>query len=399
MRKAPWIILVALTCATVFGVRTAQAVQSFTAQVSCATDPEFVIITNTGNQNIDLGTFRIVTKYETRAGEEITLSGTLQPGLSTRIEAGTSSGNPGAQRWTQSFVFDDRFLFQEGLIILVGGQQYEVPCGAGTNTGSFTLPDASGLVPTVTPTVTITPSVTVTPSATSASGQNIWYDIPPTLPGAVSSCPPAEAWRLVYWGGQSTPIQLASAVCGIDVAWLNRQGTWYGFAPDFVDQRDSWSQLPSEVAVLHGKVGAATVGSVAPNTPSVSPTLTLPGGTGATATATVAPTQTIVGSGTAIAPGPVGPPTIQIVDFTSEVQRDGTARLLVRTVPFVTCTLSYGPPPSRIPVTVQNAGPRPVDANGYISWSWKIEPNVPTGIGGVAVTCRDVTATLDIRIT
>jgi hypothetical protein len=211
---------------------------------------------------------------------------------------------------------------------------------------------------------------------------------------------------LVYWGGQSLAIDQAARVCAIDVAWLNRQGVWYGFAPDFVDQSDSWVQLQNEVAFLHGNATATGAVSTAPSSgssgpvaPTVVPTLTLPTGSGAAPTVTTTPSTGIIASGSVIGPGPAGPPSIQIVDFTSEVQRDSVARLLIRTVPFVTCTLSYGPPPTRVPVTVQNAGPRPVDANGYISWSWRIEPNTPTGVGGVAVTCQEATATLDIRIT
>lgn len=391
MRYTFGIILLILTVIALAGVRPAQAVATIRVELNCIDDPEYVIITNTGTQSIDLSTFRLVSKFDTRVGEEIRLSGTLAPGLSTRIEAGLSAGNPGAQVWTRSFVFDNQNLFQEGLILTVGTQQYEVPCGTGVNVASFVLPDAAG-------TITPTPLVTVTPTVAAAGGaatgtQNAWFDFPVGTPGAVAVCPPAGFWRLLYWGGPTMAIAQAIAVCAVDVVWVNRQGTWLGFAVDFPTQSDTWDQLTNEAAFLGGRtdlVGAVappatTVGGVA-FTPTLTPTVS--------PTATITPTPT----GTALPPGPAAPPSIQVVDFTGEVPRDGTARLTVRTVPFVNCTLAFGPPPSRVPVPVPNAGPRPADANGFISWNWRIEARTPTGIGGVAVTCGEATVTLDIRI-
>ena len=87
-----------------------------------------------------------------------------------------------------------------------------------------------------------------------------WLDRPPGGADGTPSCPAAEQWLLVYWGGaeQAFIATAANACPNANLYWSNRGGRWFGFARAAPAASDDWEILAGEAAFVHGAGGTAT---------------------------------------------------------------------------------------------------------------------------------------------
>ena len=90
-------------------------------------------------------------------------------------------------------------------------------------------------------------------------------------------------------------------------------------------------------------------------------------------------------------PVPVGSATaaslsVRFTAFRTPVDRGGTAAATVHTAPDALCNIRvvYDGVRSR----AAGLGSRYANANGTVSWSWKVPKATPTGTWPVAVTCQ-----------
>jgi hypothetical protein len=85
-------------------------------------------------------------------------------------------------------------------------------------------------------------------------------------------------------------------------------------------------------------------------------------------------------------PPPSKPPTrTRILSITSPVSRGGRASLIANTTPYATCHLVvyYGSGPTR----VAGSGDRQADADGDVSWSWRVGTRTSPGTWTIDVIC------------
>ena len=80
----------------------------------------------------------------------------------------------------------------------------------------------------------------------------VWLSQPPGSGSARSTCPESGQWLLLYWGGPSSPIDVAAEACpSIDRIWTSREGRWLGHATGVQRASDSWVPLLGEAHFLH----------------------------------------------------------------------------------------------------------------------------------------------------
>jgi hypothetical protein len=109
-----------------------------------------------------------------------------------------------------------------------------------------------------------------------------------------------------------------------------------------------------------------------------------------------------------VSPAPSAPPTqinpapptaavptnasLDIISITSPAARGSTATLSAKAPPGAQCTITvyYKSGPSQ----AQGLGPKQADANGNVSWSWKVSPNTTQGTWRVVVTATAADTTL-----
>jgi hypothetical protein len=82
-----------------------------------------------------------------------------------------------------------------------------------------------------------------------------WLNQPPGTGGASRTCPAANEWLLLYWGGQETPIQGTIDACtNANRFWVRRGSRWIGYAVALVlpGTNDEFQVQPGEAAFVHG---------------------------------------------------------------------------------------------------------------------------------------------------
>ena len=116
---------------------------------------------------------------------------------------------------------------------------------------------------------------------------------------------------------------------------------------------------------------------------------------------TAQPTSVPVGGAVATEPAtPVsGPLTLEIASVTSPVKRGASATLTAKTAPGVNCTIIvyYKSGPSK----ASGLGPKTADAEGNVSWTWKVGTTTSPGTWGIFVTATlgDQTVTQETTFT
>ena len=75
----------------------------------------------------------------------------------------------------------------------------------------------------------------------------------------------------------------------------------------------------------------------------------------------------------------------------------GIASVNVRTSPNASCSIHYITPRGVVS-PARELIPKTADANGLVSWSWRIGDNTPLGTGAVTVTCNGQSSTTYITI-
>ncbi len=135
-------------------------------------------------------------------------------------------------------------------------------------------------------------------------------------------------------------------------------------------------------------------------TPSPEPS-PIPSPTPSAATTPAAPTAAPTAPPTPVptAPPPTQPPAVgvSITSITSPVYRGSNATLVAQTSPATNCTIRYTTPAGN-PSKAAGLTPKTADANGSVSWTWKIDANTTPGTGTVTVTCNGQSASVNIVI-
>lgn len=94
---------------------------------------------------------------------------------------------------------------------------------------------------------------------------------------------------------------------------------------------------------------------------------------------------------------PAEPGSFVTIEAVTGAEPGGLAGVSVRTNPGASCGIEYRTPLGTL-ATADGLEPKTADADGRVSWSWRIEPGSERGAGSVRVTCDGRAETAPVRI-
>lgn len=121
------------------------------------------------------------------------------------------------------------------------------------------------------------------------------------------------------------------------------------------------------------------------------------GCTAAPAAATATPKPTLAPpAATVPPPTPVPGTKVEITKVTGG-KPGGVANVTAKTAPEALCNIQYNNPIGLISAA-QGLDLGLADAEGNVSWAWRLAPDSPTGTGKVKVQCNGTSVTADLTV-
>jgi hypothetical protein len=99
----------------------------------------------------------------------------------------------------------------------------------------------------------------------------------------------------------------------------------------------------------------------------------------------------------AATPAEVEQVPLSITSMTSPVDPGDTATVVAQTAPHADCELVYTTPAQRVSFAA-GLGSHTADADGRLSWSWRINPATQPGLGALRLTCNGQTLAAVIEV-